>query len=59
MNNFVEMSQEELIEVDGGAIEILICGKVLTGAAACGVIGLGGLALVGVGALGWYVMSKN
>lgn len=58
---FNELTETELVEVDGGAgLEVaLIGGKVLTGAAAFGVVGLGVVALAGVAALGFYVASKN
>lgn len=59
MNNFYVLDRTELEDVNGGAIELLIFGKVLTGAAACGVIGLAVVGLAGVAALGWYVASKN
>lgn len=63
MNNFETMAMNELLEVDGGAlgggVEILVMGKVLTGAAAVGAVGLAGAGLVGVAVLGYYVASKN
>lgn len=48
-NQLVMMSNEELMNIDGGAIELMIFGKVLTGAAA--VAGIAGIAVVGVGIL--------
>lgn len=59
MQQFCKLSNDELLAVDGGALEILICGKVLTGAAAFGVVGVAAVAVVGVAALGFYVASKN
>ncbi|MBE6091529.1 MAG: bacteriocin [Clostridium beijerinckii] len=59
MNNFVEMTNNELDNINGGAFEIYVFGKVLTGAAAFGVVGVAAVGLVGVGALAWYVASKN
>jgi hypothetical protein len=48
-NQLVMMSDEELMNIDGGAIELMIFGKVLTGAAA--VAGIAGIAVVGVAIL--------
>lgn len=59
MENFTVLSERELTEVDGGAFEIMIAGKVLTGAAAFGVAGLAVAGLAGVAALGFYVASQN
>ena len=59
MSNFELMNEEELMQVDGGALEILIAGKVLTGAVAFGVVGVAVVAVVGVAALGFYVATKN
>ena len=59
MNNFINLSHNELNTIDGGVYEIYIAGKVFTGIAAGAITGGAGLALVGVAALGWYVMSKN
>ncbi len=59
MNNFAVLNENELSEINGGAFEILIFGKVLTGAAAFGVAGLAAAGVLGVGALAWYVASKN
>lgn len=59
MNEFCVLERNELEDINGGAFEILIFGKVLTGAAAFGVAGVAVAGLVGVGALAWYVASKN
>ncbi|MBM6855337.1 class IIb bacteriocin, lactobin A/cerein 7B family [Mediterraneibacter glycyrrhizinilyticus] len=59
MGKFNELTYDELVSTDGGVLEIMIGGKVLTGIAAAGTIGLGGLALLGVAGLAWYVASKN
>lgn len=59
MNRFDVMTENELLEVDGGAFEIMIGTKVLTGAAAFGVAGVAVAALAGVAVLGFYVASKN
>ena len=59
MEKFNVLAENELMEVDGGALEILIGGKVISGIAAGATIGGVGLVLVGVGALAWYVASKN
>ena len=58
MSKFESLTEDELLQVDGGAIEILIAGKLISGAAAVGVIGLGGLALVGVAYVGYRVATK-
>ena len=51
MSKFEYLENDELMQVDGGvAVEIMIGTKVLTGAAAVGVIGAG--VVVGVVALG-------
>lgn len=50
MNNFEYLTNDDLMQIDGGAgIEIMIGTKVLSGAAAVGVIGVG--AVAGVAAL--------
>lgn len=59
MSRFDIMTENELLEVDGGALEIMIGTKVFTGAAAFGVVGVAAAALVGVAVLGFYVASKN
>lgn len=60
MSKFDTMEEKELLQVDGGAgLEIMIGTKVLTGAAAFGVVGVAAVALVGVAALGFYVASQN
>lgn len=59
MNNFINLSDNELTTIDGGALEIYIAGKVFTGIAAGAITGGAALAIVGVAALGYYVMSKN
>lgn len=59
MNEFCTLRENELRDINGGALEIMIAGKVLTGIAAGGVVGLAVVGLVGVGALAWYVASKN
>lgn len=59
MEKFEDLTYDEIVSTDGGALEIMIGGKVLTGLAAAGVIGLGGAALLGVAGLAWYVASKN
>ena len=62
MNKFECLTEEELLQVDGGALEILIAGKVLTGAAAVGVAGvaIAGTVIVlgGVAYVGYKVASK-
>ncbi len=59
MSGFDIMTEDELLQVDGGALEIMIGTKVLTGAAAFGVAGVAAAALIGVAVLGFYVASKN
>lgn len=50
MSNFENLTSDELMRIDGGAVEILVFGKVLTGAAAVATIGAG--VVVGVAVLG-------
>ena len=51
MNNFTNLTSDELMQVDGGAaLEIMIGTKVFTGFAAAGIVG-GGV-IFGVAALG-------
>lgn len=45
MNRFEYLTENELLEVDGG-FEILIFGKVFSGAAAFGIVGVGAVAAV-------------
>ena len=59
MSGFDIMTEDELLQVDGGALEIMIGTKVLTGAAAFGVAGVAAAALIGGAVLGFYVASKN
>lgn len=59
MNEFRELNKTELENVNGGTgLEIYILGKVFTGAAAFGIVGIAAVAVVGVAALAFYVASR-
>lgn len=63
MNKLECLTEDELLQIDGGAgLEIMIAGKVLTGAAAFGVAGIAVVGAVvvlgGVAYVGYRVASK-
>ena len=58
-NNFIEIDENQLMDVNGGVISITICGVVFVGWKAIAIIGAGITTLAGAIGLGVYNGYKS